>query len=55
MVQYKCIKTELKEEYEKKINFLKQRLMKRAVKDPSFWLFSQLTHEPEEKKNSQSG
>ncbi len=49
-VQYECIKTELKEEYEKKISFLKNRLKKRTLKDPSFWLFSQLTHDPQMNK-----
>lgn len=30
-VQYECIKTELKEEYEKRINFLHKRIEKRQA------------------------
>ena len=50
-MQYECLKTELKEEYEKKINYLKERLKKRAIKDPSFLLFTQLINEGDKKKN----
>ena len=31
-VQYECIKTELKEEYEKRINYLHKRIEKRQAK-----------------------
>lgn len=31
-VQYECIKTELKEEYEKRVNFLQKRIEKRQAR-----------------------
>jgi hypothetical protein len=37
-VQYECIKSELKEEYDKKVGMLKNRLNKRALRDPSLLL-----------------
>lgn len=37
-VQYECIKSELKEEYEKKVGVLKNRLNRRALRDPSLLL-----------------
>jgi hypothetical protein len=40
LMQYESIKTELKQEYEKKITVLKSKLTQRAHKDPSFWLFN---------------
>ena len=42
-VQYECIKSELKEEYDKKIGFLHKRLNKKAQIDPSFLLLNNLT------------
>ena len=44
-MQYDCIKSELKEEYEKKVKSLKLKLDKKAQRDPSLLLFSQLTEE----------
>ena len=42
-VQYECIKSELKEEYEKKVGFLHKRLSKKAQVDPSFMLMNNLS------------
>ena len=42
-VQYECIKSELKEEYEKKVGFLHKRLSKKAQVDPSFMLLNNLS------------
>lgn len=42
-VQYECIKSELKDEYDKKINFLHKRLNKKALNDPSFFLMNSMT------------
>jgi hypothetical protein len=36
------LKSGLKEEFEKKILSLKNRLTQRGQKDPSFWLFNQM-------------
>ena len=42
-VQYECIKSELKEEYEKRVGFLNKRLTKKAQMDPSFLLLNSMT------------
>ena len=42
-VQYECIKSELKDEYDKRVNFLHKRLSKKAQIDPSFMLLNNLT------------
>ena len=42
-VQYECIKSEIKAEYDKKIGFLHKRLNKKAQEDPSFLLLNNLT------------
>lgn len=42
-VQYECIKSELKEEYEKRVGFLNKRLSKKAQMDPSFLLLNSMT------------
>ena len=44
-VQYECIKSELKDEYDKKISFLHKRLNKKAQNDPSFFLMNSMTDE----------
>lgn len=49
LLQYESIKTELKQEYEKKSTLLKSRLTQRAQKDPSFWIFNQMANEAENK------
>ena len=41
-IQYECIKSELKEEYDKKVGFLHKRLNKKAQVDPSFMLLNNL-------------
>ena len=45
-MQYECIKSELKEEYDKKMGFLHKRLNKKAQLDPSFMLLNNLTTQP---------
>ena len=40
--QYESIKSDMKDDYDKRINQLKNRLEQRAVKDPSFWLFNRM-------------
>lgn len=50
-VQYECIKSELKEEYEKKVGFLHKRLSKKAQLDPSFLLLNSMTTQPASTKN----
>jgi hypothetical protein len=52
LIQYESIKTELKQEYEKKLSVLRSRLTQRATKDPSFWLFNQMASEGEKKSTS---
>lgn len=42
-MQYECIKSELKEEYDRKIDFLKGRIKRRAAIDPSYWVFAKDT------------
>ena len=42
-VKYECIKSELKQEYEKKVDFLHKRLNKKAQIDPTFMLLENLT------------
>jgi hypothetical protein len=42
-VQYECIKSELKEEYEKRVGFLHKRLNKKAQMDPSFLLLNSMS------------
>ena len=44
-VQYECIKSELKDEYDKKLTFLHKRLNKKAQQDPSFFLMNSMTDE----------
>lgn len=43
-VRYECIKSELKEEYDKKVGFLHKRLNRKAQLDPSFMLLENLTN-----------
>ena len=50
-VQYECIKSELKEEYDKRVGFLHKRLNKKAQVDPSFMLLNNLTTQPISTKN----
>ena len=45
-VQYECIKSELKEEYDKRVGFLHKRLNKKAQMDPSFVLLNNMTAQP---------
>ncbi len=42
-VQYECIKRKLKEQYEKKVNFLNRRLTKKAQLDPHLLLLNTMT------------
>jgi len=42
-VQYESEKSKLKEEYEKRVNFLHKRMSKRATMDPSFLLLNSMT------------
>ena len=42
-VQYECIKSELKDEYDKKVSFLHKRLSKKGQSDPSFFLMNSMT------------
>jgi len=44
-VQYECIKSELKDEYDKKMTFLHKRLNKKAQQDPSFFLMNSMTED----------
>ena len=53
-VQYECIKSELKEEYDKKVGFLNRRLNMKAQKDPSFLLLNNMTAPPTSTKNKQA-
>ena len=48
-VQYECIKSELKEEYERKINVLNKKFDQKALSDPSYMLLGNFTNE---KKNN---
>lgn len=50
-MQYDCIKSELKEEYDKKVKSLKLKLNRKAMRDPSLLLFSQLTEEQKKSGN----
>lgn len=43
-VQYECIKSELKEEYEKKIISLKNKFNRKAIRDPSLLLLTQISN-----------
>ena len=51
-VQYECIKSELKEEYDKRVGFLHKRLNKKAQMDPSFLLLNDMTTQPMTTKNN---
>ena len=53
-VQYECIKSELKEEYDKKVGFLNRRLNMKAQKDPSFLLLNNMTALPTTAKNKKA-
>eukprot|EP00347_Sterkiella_histriomuscorum_P021895 403332391 len=53
-VQYDCIKSELKEDYDKKVLNLQQKLMKKSQKDPSLVLFSQFVYEQTAGNKNQS-
>ena len=53
-VQYECIKSELKEEYDKKMGFLHKRLNKKAQLDPSFMLLNNLTTQPYSTKHAKT-
>lgn len=44
-VQYECIKSELKEEYERKINVLNKKFDQKALRDPSYMLLGKITSE----------
>ena len=50
-VQYECVKSELKEEYDKRVNFLNKRLNKKAQVDPSFLLLNSMASQPLSTKN----
>lgn len=41
-MKYECMKSELKEEYDKKVGFLHKRLHRKAQADPSFMLMNNL-------------
>jgi len=53
-VHYECIKSELKEEYDKRVGFLHKRLTKKAEVDPSLLLLNNLTLQPGSVKNCRS-
>ena len=53
-VQYECVKSELKEEYDKRVGFLHKRLNKKAQMDPSFMLLNNMTTQPLSAKNSRA-
>mmetsp|Transcript_38958 Transcript_38958/g.37287 ORF Transcript_38958/g.37287 Transcript_38958/m.37287 type:complete len:127 (-) Transcript_38958:955-1335(-) len=55
VVQYECIKSELKEEYEKRISALKQRMHTKVLKDPSFMLFQQMSIDQDKSTISPKG
>lgn len=42
-VQYEYVKSELKEEYDKRVGFLHKRLNKKAQMDPSFLLLNSMS------------
>jgi len=45
-VQYEYVKSELKEEYDKRVGFLHKRLNKKAQMDPSFMLLNNMSFQP---------
>lgn len=42
-VQYECIKSELKEEYERNFNKLNKRFEQKAQSDPSYMLLGKIS------------
>jgi hypothetical protein len=44
-VQYECIKSELKEEYERKQSGLNKKLLYKSLNDPSYLLLNQIANE----------
>ena len=54
-VQYECIKSELKEEYDKRVGFLHKRLNKKAQMDPSFLLLNSMASQPLSTRNMRNG
>jgi hypothetical protein len=53
-VQYECIKSELKCDYEKKLDQAVKLLQKKAESNVSYMLLNQITHRPSESKNPKS-
>ena len=45
-VQYEFVKSELKEEYEKRVGFLNKRLSRKAEMDPSYLLLNDMAKQP---------
>ena len=54
-VQYECVKSELKEEYDKRVGFLHKRLNKKAQIDPSFLLLNSMSSQPASTRSKRLG